>query len=212
MSGFKLDSSPFIKLSRGFHSVFSTGYITSSMFIFLLCKINRNSLFLSAKPVSPPVGSVSQKAVPFPQLLRAKTSEFILDSSLPHTACPNQQILLALSSKYQYVQNPITSHISVTSLPFQASIFSFLNYFKNFLPSLRPALPNCVLLFSESSLSDFFKMYVKSSLSTSPSDQNSNSMPYIENLCPFIHLTTSILLFLFSTPSTPHILPCLNTP
>lgn len=52
-------------------------------------------------------------------------------------------------------------------------------------------------------------MFVKSSLSTSPSDQNSNSMPYVENRSPFIHLTTSILLFLLSTPPT---LLCVNTP
>lgn len=142
-----------------FHEAFilcSRWAISHQACLFFYCVKSTETLYFSLLNLFLLQSALCPEGCSISLVTQSKNLGVIFDSSLPHTVCPNQQILLALSSKYQYVQKLITSHISVTGIPVQASIFSFLNYFKNFLPSLSPALPNCVLLFSESSLSDFF--------------------------------------------------------
>lgn len=56
---------------------------------FSALKMNWNSLFLTAKPASPTVSSVSEKAIQFPQLLRVKTQGYSWLLSFPHTPHAN---------------------------------------------------------------------------------------------------------------------------
>lgn len=84
ISNFKWDSSTFINLPHGFHSVSLMDYIKLSMFISLLCK-NELKLFLfhTAKPASSTVCFQSVKTALFPQLHRANTLGLFLISLFP---------------------------------------------------------------------------------------------------------------------------------